>query len=369
MAVNRKLKICFLVLSHHSHTMGGAEYRCKLLIDELIRRDEYDIHYLCRNTDPDYTPNGYTIHTYGTHLGKYGNIFDGLNLYQALKKIAPDIVYQNGLSGVSGIAAVYAKRMGARLICQICSDQSIMPLPKSGVKAFLKNGVDQVLRNYGLRHADKIAGQTESQNQLLHRFHGSYCDAVIPLGHPLPTGQIKKGERVNVVWIGNLRPVKRPELFVRLANAFSHRTDIKFTMIGGAIGPVDQHTEILRQIERTPNIDYLNKKTQEEVNQCLSKGHILINTSDCEGFSNTFVQAWMREVPILSLKVDPDGVLTRERIGLHSQTIDQMIEDVASLVANLENLTGMGTRARRYAETHHTSGEMVSHLIALFEAK
>ena len=122
MAVKRKLKICFLVLSHHSHTMGGAEYRCKLLIDELIRRDEYDIHYLCRNTDPDYTRNGYTIHTYGTYLGKYGNIFDGLNLYQALKKVAPDIVYQNGLSGVTGLASIYAKCSGAHLICQICED-------------------------------------------------------------------------------------------------------------------------------------------------------------------------------------------------------------------------------------------------------
>ena len=33
----------------------------------------------------------------------------------------------------------------------------------------------------------------------------------------------------------------------------------------------------------------------------------LVNTSDYEGFSNTFIQAWMRRVPIASLHVDPDG--------------------------------------------------------------
>jgi glycosyltransferase involved in cell wall biosynthesis len=369
MAVSRKLKICFLVLSHHSHTMGGAEYRCKLLIDELIKRDEYDIHYLCRNADPDYTPNGYVLHTYGTWSGKYGNIFDGLNLYQALKKIAPEFIYQNGLSGVTGLASICAKRLKARLICQICSDHSILPLPKKGIKSLLKNGPELILRNYGIRNAEKITGQTESQNQLLYRHHGRYCDAIIPLGHPLPSEPIQKRDKINVLWIGNLRAIKRPDLFIRLANAFSHRADIVFTMIGGAIGPADKHTAIMELIRRTPNINYLGQLSPEEVNQHLCEGHILVNTSDNEGFSNTFVQAWLRGVPVVSLNVDPDGVLIREKIGMHSQTVDRMIEDVAYLVDNQDACQNMGRSAISYAIENHTSISMANGLLDLFGAK
>ena len=53
--------------------------------------------------------------------------------------------------------------------------------------------------------------------------------------------------------------------------------------------------------------------SQAEVNALLEHTDLLVNTSDYEGFSNTFIQAWMRRVPVVSLRVDPDRLLSPRR--------------------------------------------------------
>jgi hypothetical protein len=66
---------------------------------------------------------------------------------------------------------------------------------------------------------------------------------------------------------------------------------------------------LLSQIRRMENLDLLGEVPLEEVNAQLAAGHLFVNTSKTEGFPNTFIQAWMRRVPTLSLDVDPDGIL------------------------------------------------------------
>lgn len=91
-----------------------------------------------------------------------------------------------------------------------------------------------------------------------------------------------------------------------------------------------------------------------DVEKMIEAAWIFVNTSlPVEGFPNTFVQSWLRETPVVSLHVDPGGVLKKERIGCLSGNFNQLVEDVRALLDHQEERLSMGKRARNYAERVH----------------
>jgi glycosyltransferase involved in cell wall biosynthesis len=110
---------------------------------------------------------------------------------------------------------------------------------------------------------------------------------------------------------------------------------------------------------------YLGEKSQKEVNEFLARAHVFVNTSLHEGFPNTFIQAWMREVPVVSLHVDPDEVLGRERIGIHAGSEEELRDAVRMLVVDPHRRAEYAVRAREYARRRHSlaNAELLRQLI------
>jgi len=363
-----KKKICILIPGHWSHVMGGAQYQVMRLIKALAASGRYEITYLAKNYDPTFNPEDHRIvglvNPWNTT--RRGLFFDTGTVLRALKEINPDVVYQRVASSYTGIGAYYAKKSGCKLIWHISSDDDVTPFKFSISRDTILKYLDKKVSEYGLRNAHEIVAQTTDQAELLNKNYGRTPSAIIGNFHPLPTEPVRKIKPLEVIWIGNLKPMKQPELFFKLAKDLQDRTDARFTVIGAMQGSNRWRNALAHQMGHIKNLSYAGGLSQEEVNTRLLGASILVNTSLWEGFSNTFIQAWMREVPVVSLNVNPNKLLSGGTVGLLSGSYDQLREDVLRLINDSVLREKMGEQGRDYAFNNH-SEENIEQLIGLID--
>ncbi len=351
-------RVCVVLPTHWAAVMGGSQYQAKLLIEHLLERYEAELYFLAARTAPGFEPHGYRIVKFSTLGGirRYGLFFNVRRLYSALVQVRPDIIYQQVGCAYTGIAAHYARRNGARMVWRVTSDRSVR---RQRVQwARLHYAIEQRFLEYGIEHADLILAQTETQKAELAANFGRSDALVVPNFHPVPPvdGSAEKpASPLEVVWIANFKPLKNPAAFVRLAKQFEAREDVRFVMVGAAGGRGRWLDEVMAAISAAPNVDYLGVQRQEEVGRLLERAHVLVNTSDYEGFSNTFIQAWMRRVPVVSLHVDPDGLLSQSGFGRVANDEQGLAQALRHLLECSRLRKEIGERARTYAIERHST--------------
>ena len=353
---DRKPRLCIVSPFEHG---GGAEYQMQLLIDALAAGDRYDIHYLTHVVDARNGARSYQVSAIGRGgpTPRFGYVMEGRSLYRQLREIDPCLIYQRVACGYTGVCALYSRRRFVPLLFHVAHDTDITPQLLDRSRNFLRAHLEKWAVDYGIRHATRIVVQTRHQADLLQENYGRAADAIVPNFHPPVTEKLDKSGPLTVVWIANLKPWKRPEVFVRLAKGFSARKDTRFIMVGAAAAPPGKsawQTTLMRSIESAANLEYLGQKTHAEVNALLARAHVFVNTSTHEGFPNTFIQAWMREVAVVSLGVDPDRVLADQHVGIAAQSETGLAAAVGSLIDNPELRAGFVRRGREYAATHHS---------------
>ena len=352
--------------------MGGAQYQIKCLVEEALKQEKYEITFVARNYDRSYQPAGYQIIPLAEERDKRRGlprfISDYRNLKQILSNLKPDVVYQRVGCSLTGSVAYLAQSMRFKLIWHVASEVDVTPFKFKLSRYLISNFIEKKIMEFGIKHIEDIVVQTEDQAQLLTQNYGRKYRAVIPNFHPFPEEAINKSDPVKIVWLANLKSLKQPEAFIKLAQALIHEKNARFIMIGAMQGSTEWRQKLLSDIDNLDNLDYVGPKTQDEVNEILSSSHILVNTSQYEGFSNTFIQAWMREMPVVSLNVNPDRIFDKQPIGFHAKTAENLIKKVKILIHDQELRYSMGGNAKRYAFQNH-SLKNVDMLLNLFNER
>lgn len=362
--------VCILSPYHWDVARGGSEYRARVLAERLIADGRHRVTYLARQAPPDTAPYRYQIARFRgarvfTSL-KWGRSPDSAALYRELARIDPDVIVQFVACAYTGVAAWYARRTGKALIWCVCHDMDLAPVPDMGISSPSRL-IDRLLFRYGVRTATQILTQTDAQARALWREYRREAAAVVPNFHETVTGPICKSPPFTVLWVGNIKSAKRPELFLELAARLAGREDVRFKMIGRPEAST-RGRDLIQHMESLDNLEYLGELQMAEVNKLLADAHVLVNTSQFEGLPNTFIQAWLREVPVLSLGVDPDGVIGRHGMGSVARDVDSLAAALAELVAEPPRARAMGAAARTFAEANYAMANverMVEHIDAL----
>jgi glycosyltransferase involved in cell wall biosynthesis len=297
-----------------------------------------------------------------------------LPLYTTLKNIDSDIFYQRGATIFTFATAMAAKKYNRKFIWATASDMDCLsamkqtafdmaslknkPLRSKLIKVLLTS-IEKCLSAYGIKCADLIIAQTETQKNLLIKYLNIPNNKIeiIPNMHPVPPLKGKNSEVLMILWMANIKSLKQPELFVKLAEYFSGY-DCLFTMVGANQDKALYET-VSCAAQALPNLRFLGSLCYEDALSVLDEASIFVNTSLLEGFPNTFIEAWMREVPTVSLNVDPDDVIKKNRLGFHSRTFDQLIKDIKFLIYNRDVLREMGVNARKYAVRVHDIDQLM----------
>lgn len=355
-------KILILGAPFH-YQKGGSEYQYKILENYLKR--QFSIFYLFRY--PISIKNTkYLNYDYRFRKRYNPNLYtDALVIYRLIKRVSPDIIYKRGVNYITAIGVHYAKLNRARMVLHISSQRDVDKTKfNSGLNGIL-GYLNQNIANYAIKNTNQVICQAQYQNKLLKKNYGRSCDLVLPNMHPLPENTIKKAQQTKIVWISNLKRLKQPELFVDLAEQFQNKQNTKFIMIGRpASGPWQD--KLLEKINSVPNLKYKGELSLDKVNMILRESHILVNTSEFEGFPNTYIQAWMRKVPVVALNSDPDDIIKKNGVGFHSKTFQQMVIDVKKLIENKQLREKMGEKSQTFASDTFTVANMEK-LINLLE--
>lgn len=345
-------RICFVMPFHIMEMRGGgAEVQAWLLAKELARRG-FDVHYVAMSVrgkaGTTERINGVTLHwlPYREHL----RWVQSGNWYRALKAIDPDLVIQRMSSETTGVIGLYARRHG-KAFSWICTGDSIprrwlhlnRQVEANRAKApgamkslvFLADAaVKDVMRQMGMRCLTHAFTQNEAQRRDLKAAFG--LDSFpLPSGHERPAAvsdaEARRREAI-VFWAGTLGPQKRPQLFGDLARRFEG-APVRFVMAGGHADAAYRERVVAAL---PPNVEWLGVVPFEETLAWFNRAAVLVNTSPPlgEGFPNTFIQAWLRGVPVLTLGVDPDGIVREHGLGRVAASVDEMAGALADLLAH-----------------------------------
>jgi glycosyltransferase involved in cell wall biosynthesis len=274
-------------------------------------------------------------------------------LLSTLMAADADIYYQSPAGTYTGFTGWVARSLGRQFIFRVASDSDCET--EHGRLEFWR---DRKLYNFGLRRAHLVAAQTQHQSRMLRENHG--IDApVVNMMVEVPRSGAPVHKDIDVLWVSNFRALKRPELALELARQLPH---VRFTMAGGPMpGGQIYYEDMLAAAARLPNVTMLGAVRYREIGSLFDRAKIFLNTSAIEGFPNTFLQSWIRGVPVVTF-FDPDGLVQRLPLGRVATSLDDMREAIRGLMEIDVDRQLLGRRARDFAMREFTSGVAARYL-------
>jgi glycosyltransferase involved in cell wall biosynthesis len=353
----KKIKLCIITPTHWTDNMGGSEYQVKLLAENILKHDNAHLTYIARKIKNGYSPQKYDLVKISKEnmFQRYALFIDAFNLLKVLKEIKPNIIYQRVGGAYTGISAFYAKKAGCKMIWHIANDTDLFYEHKwSGIKPNIL--IDKTIFQWGIKNSQVIIAQSEYQKMIVEKMNRKASVHLIRNFHPLPEKNSIIDKTDQIIWIANIKKAKQPEIYIELAKKLKKKEIRTECIMVGAptCYPKDYQKGLDEGINKLDNLKYLGKLPQNKVNNLISQSKLLINTSMWEGFPNTFIQAWMRKTPVVSLHCDPDHVIRNYECGMVSGTLEKMFEDVAFLLNNEQKRKIMGDNAQRYAFENHS---------------
>jgi glycosyltransferase involved in cell wall biosynthesis len=358
---NNSIRVCFNILRAYplfnpdvKSLFGGSEVDLYMLATELAKDKNFEVSFVVG----DYGQEPTEIHK-GVRVIKSADVNKNLflgsgRIWQALRKANAQIYMGKTFSLNTFLEALFCKINRCKYIYRTasadeCNGKFINQHPIRG-KTIL----------WALQNAQKVLTQnyTDAKNLLET---ANISSEVIRNGHLIPP--LQQSAKNTILWAGRSSSYKKPYLFLDLARALPNE---HFTMVCQK-APYDKNYDRLVQMAgQIKNLNFLPTVDFEKIDGYFQKAKVLVNTSDFEGFPNTFIQAGICATPILSLNVNPDGFLDKYNCGLSCGGDWQKFVDGLHFLLTEKRYIQFGQNTRKYVEENHDIAKNVEQYKKLF---
>lgn len=342
-----------LFWGHTSETIGGAEKQLHLIVSALARDPDFNVRVIVPHGSRSIEADGITFAPAAKPPIKRGLPYVSRLINRARARAPfgatdPVILFQV-FPGHSQEFWSLARSLGYKFVYRTSTDadtdETILG-PSLAASHFSM-----------LRDADAVIAQTEHQKGVLLKKLGVSA-TVIPNMVGMPAAaHVARGRYV--LWVGRANAVKRPWHFVELARRLPH---LSFVMV---MPPQDPTIMRSVQLESrwVSNLEIVEGVPNGQMDDYYRDAAVLVNTSAHEGMPNVFLEAAVWGTPVISLDVNPGGLLSPGPLGICANgEVDELRRQVEHLATHPETLETMGKAASQHV-AHMHSEEYVMPLI------
>lgn len=306
--IRRPIRVCFVI---DGLARAGTESQLLLTLEQLDR--SIIEPYLCllkgENAESyELMPNNCRVLRLGIHRLASGTaIRQAWQFWRFLRKNKIEVV-QTYFTDSTRFAAPIAK--AARVKAVFGSRRNIghwmTPTDARIARLYNRFFIDKIIANSEAARQSAIVQEGIAPERVvvvpnridLERFKH------VPLWQPKPTGTLRK-----VGMVGNLRPVKGPDLFIRAAQiVLTDHADIEFEIAGD--GDAQPYRQLIDELGIADNVRLLGPVT--DVPSFLATLDLAVLPSRAEGLSNALMEYMAAGRPIVATDVGGNGELLGE---------------------------------------------------------
>jgi glycosyltransferase involved in cell wall biosynthesis len=334
--------------SQRGQPNGGAELQTTMLASGLARAGLRVAHVVYTVDEPrPLEPPAPTVVERGRWLPpkRTRPLVEAAAIWRALRRADAHVYIVRGSGGHLGAAAAFSRAYGRSFVFSSSSDLDF-DFERSD-----RHRRTLAANRLSIRAADTVVVQTCQQQELARDALDGTEAVIIPSFAEL--AEQASGEPDYFLWANRLVGYKLPERYVELAKALP---EARFRMIAGTTNetPPELRTQLEEASSGVANLEVLSARPRQELLREIGRAAAIVTTSRVEGMPNTFLEAWARGVPVLSLHVDPDARIAEHGVGIAAGgSMERFVEGAAALWRDAGLRRELGENARRFVrETH-----------------
>jgi glycosyltransferase involved in cell wall biosynthesis len=314
------VNICFIMeqaypaFTGRPGVRGGSETQMARISRELLNRG-HEVSLIAHTPDGrDGVYDRLLVHGLPPNWAHFGRLTVSCSVLRAMRTARPDVFITQNLGRQLPLLAAVSRSMRRPLVFCTASRYDV-----DGTVLRTFSRLDALLWVAALRRTPMVVTQTREHQLELRRRYG-VDSTVIRNGIDTGVWPSQPPNGTYVLWVGNIRPVKR---FDRLGEIALLCPEIPFTVVGALAAGSEAEVATL-----PPNVTWLGPRAEGEVVGLFRDAALLLNTSDVEGLPNTFLEAWATGRPVFTVGVDFDGFLKGGHYGSVFHTAAEVAERV-----------------------------------------